>query len=78
MTGQVAFITGATGRIGSEICRSLTKEGANISICYHTKYKEAQSLWGEIISLGRETLLVKADNSKKDQVIFAIEKTKKY
>jgi len=77
LTGQVAFVTGATGGIGSEICRSLAKEGANISICYHTKYEEAQSLWGEITSLGREALLVQADVSKKDQVISAIEATRK-
>lgn len=77
LTGQVAFVTGATGGIGSEIYRSLAKEGANISICYYTKYEEAQSLWGEITSLGRESLLVQADVSKKDQVISAIEKTKK-
>ncbi len=78
LTGQVAFVTGATGGIGSEICRSLAKEGANIYICYHTKYEEAQSLWGEITSLEGEALLVQADVSKKGQVISAIEKTKKY
>jgi len=44
LTDQVAFITGATGGIGSEICRSLAKEGADISICYHTKHEEAQLL----------------------------------
>jgi 3-oxoacyl-[acyl-carrier protein] reductase len=78
LTGQVAFVTGATGGIGSEICRSLAKERANTSICYHTKYEEAQSLCGEITFLGREALLVQADVSKKDQVISAIEKIKKY
>ena len=77
LTGQVAFVTGATGGIGSEICRSLAKEGANISICYHKKYEEAQMLCKDIISLGRKALLVQADVSKKDQVISAIETTRK-
>ena len=77
LTGQVAFVTGATGGIGSEICRSLAKEGANISICYHTKYKEAQLLCKEIISLGRKALVVRTDVSNKEQVISVIEKTKK-
>ena len=77
LSGQVAFITGATGGIGSEICRSLAKEGANISICYHGKYEEAQKLYKEIISLGREALVVQADVSNKEQVFSAIEKTKK-
>jgi len=77
LTGQVALVTGATGGIGSEICRALAKEGADIVICYHTKYEEAQSLWGEITSLGREALLVQADVSKKDQVISAFEATRK-
>ena len=46
-------------------------------ICYHTKYEEAQSLWGEITSLGRKALLVRADLSKKDQVISAFEAARK-
>jgi len=58
LTGQIAFVTGATGGIGSEICRSFVKEGANVTICHHTKYEVAQSLWGEITSLGRKALLV--------------------
>ena len=49
LTGQVAFVTGATGGIGSGICKSLAKEGANISICYHTKYEEAQPLWARLL-----------------------------
>ena len=77
LTDQVAFITGATGGIGSEICRSLAKEGADISICYHTKHEEAQLLGKEITSLGRKALLVQADVSKKKQVISAIETTEK-
>lgn len=77
LNDQIAFITGATGGIGAEICRALAKEGANIAICYHTKYEKAQSLWGEITSLGREALLVQADVSKKDQVISAFEATRK-
>jgi len=78
LTDQVAFVTGATGGICSEICRSLTKEGANISICYHKKYKEAKLLYEEVISLGKKALVAQADVSKKEQVISAIEKTKKY
>ena len=77
LNNQVAFVTGATGGIGSEICRSLAKEGANITICYHSKYEEAQSLHQEIISLGREALLVQADVTKKEQVFSAIEATRK-
>lgn len=77
LNDQIAFVTGATGGIGAEICRALAKEGANIAICYHTKYEKAQSLWGEITSLGREALLVQADVSKKDQVISAFEATRK-
>jgi 3-oxoacyl-[acyl-carrier protein] reductase len=77
LTDQVAFITGATGGIGSEICRSLAKEGADISICYHTKHEEAQLLGKEITSLGRKALVVQADVSKKEQVISAIEATRK-
>jgi len=77
LTDQVAFITGATGGIGSEICRALAKEGADIAICYHTKHEEAQLLGKEITSLGRKALLVQADVSKKEQVISAIETTEK-
>jgi len=76
LTGQVDIVTGTTGGIGSEICRSLAKEGANISIYYHTKYEEAQLLWGKITSLGREALLVQGDVSKKIR-LFLLSKRQK-
>ncbi|MBA7573308.1 3-oxoacyl-[acyl-carrier-protein] reductase FabG [subsurface metagenome] len=76
LTNQVAFITGSTGGIGSEICKSLAKEGADVSICYHSKYEEAQSLFKEITSIGRKALVVKGDVSKKEDVISAIEMTR--
>ena len=58
LTDQVAFITGATGGIGSEICRSLAKEGADISICYYTKLEEAQLLCKEVTYLGKNAIEV--------------------
>ena len=77
LTNQVAFITGANGGIGSEICRSLAKEGANISICYYVDPEKAKLLYKEIVSLGRKALLVQADVTNKEQVISAIEATRK-
>jgi len=76
LAGQVAFVTGATGGIGSEICRSLAKEGADISICYHSKNEKAKMLYEEITSMGRKALIVQADVSDKAQVFSAVEKTR--
>jgi len=57
------FYNWTTGGIGSEICRSLAKEGADISICYHTKLEEVQLLCKEITSLGKNAIVVQADVS---------------
>ncbi len=48
LDGKVAFVSGGTGYIGSEICRSLSHHGATVIFTYHKNKKKADELTGEI------------------------------
>jgi len=75
LQGKVAVITGAGRGIGRAIVKMFALEGANIVINYSKSKKEAFSLADEINNDGRETLVVKADVSKADEVKKMIQKT---
>lgn len=45
--GKLAVVTGASGDIGSEICRTLAKDGCDICVHYCASEKSAQSLCAE-------------------------------
>ena len=48
LNGKVAFVSGGTGYIGSEICRALSHHGATVIFTYHKNKKKADELTGEI------------------------------
>ena len=60
LSGKVALVTGAAQGIGKAIALALAKEGANIVVC-DVNVEEAQRTAGEIKSLGRDTLAVRAN-----------------
>ncbi|MCK6257076.1 SDR family oxidoreductase [Fictibacillus sp. KIGAM418] len=62
MSGWV-LVTGASGGIGSSICRALAKNGFNLILHYHRSSRQARDLQQEVIAFGVETLLVQADLS---------------
>jgi len=64
---KIAIVTGATSGIGRAISISLAKFGANIVIVGRDLTR-AEKVSKEIKELGRETLIVKADVTKRDDV----------
>ena len=48
LQGKTALVTGASKRIGREICFALAREGVNIVIHYNSSREEAKKLWAEI------------------------------
>lgn len=45
---KTALVTGATGAIGSAICRRLARDGVRVAVGYRTDPRTAQSLAGEL------------------------------
>lgn len=65
---KVAFITGATVRLGREIALTLAKIGFDIVIHARSQTPDADTLLQEISDMGRKVLLLTADLAKADQV----------
>jgi len=61
LKGKTALITGASKRIGREICLALASEGVNIVIHYDRSRKEAQKLRSELTKYEVNSWVVKAD-----------------
>lgn len=68
LKGKCAIITGASRGIGKAIALKLASLGANIVINYRSNEKEALEVENEIKSMGVETLCIKGDISKSDEV----------
>ncbi len=66
LKGKTALVTGASKRIGREICLALGREGVNVVVHYNTSRDEAKKLSSEISDYKVSSWLVKADfgNSK--------------
>lgn len=48
LTGKNVFVSGGSGYIGSEICRTCAQYGANVFFSYYENQEAAQKLMGEI------------------------------
>ncbi|HVP35913.1 MAG TPA: SDR family NAD(P)-dependent oxidoreductase, partial [Terriglobales bacterium] len=60
LKGKTALVTGASKRIGREICLALASEGVNVVIHYNNSRKEAQKLCSELTEYEVNSWLVKA------------------
>jgi len=58
---KTALITGATGKIGREVCRTLADAGFGIALHYHEAEAKAAELVGELSSEGCVARLLRAD-----------------
>jgi len=74
LQGQVALISGSSRGIGKAIAHHLAKKGANIAINYHSQEETANQVMRDIIYAGTESIAIRADVSKEDDVRSLMQK----
>ncbi len=73
LNGRVALVTGGSRGIGRACAVKLAQAGADVIINYVTSEKAAREVGDEILALGRQASIVKADVSEQDDVASMIE-----
>jgi 3-oxoacyl-[acyl-carrier protein] reductase len=68
LTGRTALITGATGGIGSALCRRLAGQGAAIALTHLNDHRAAESLASDITTHGGTAIALEADLRDGDAV----------
>ena len=68
LEGKIALVTGAARGIGKGIALVLAEKGADIIINDKNMNYEGEALASQIHSMGRKTLLIEADKSKKPSI----------
>lgn len=61
LENKSVLITGADSGIGKAVALLFAKEGANISIMYHSDEEGATKVMNEIIALGRKSIILQGD-----------------
>lgn len=72
LSGKVALVTGGSRGIGRGIVLDLAQAGADVAINFFSSEEEAVKVAQEVKNLGRQSLIVRADVSKKEEVDFMI------
>ncbi|MCJ7526376.1 MAG: SDR family oxidoreductase [Candidatus Aminicenantes bacterium] len=70
LSGKIAFVSGGTGYIGSEICRTLARYGTKVIFSYYANESKAQTLMTEIPC----SVAVKLNLQDVNQITQSIEK----
>jgi len=74
---KVVVITGSSSGIGRTTALRFAKEGAKIVLNYHVNRKGGEETLDEVLKLGVEALLIKADISNPDDVKKMFEEVEK-
>src|SRR5215475_10992236 len=61
LAGQVAFVTGGSGDIGTAIAKALAASGADVIISYLGDTARAEATVGAVQGLGRRSIAVHLD-----------------
>jgi NAD(P)-dependent dehydrogenase (short-subunit alcohol dehydrogenase family) len=69
LTDKNALVTGSSKGIGAGIAKVFAKQGANVVINCSSSMDKADWVAGEIKGMGRKSMAIKADVSKKDEVL---------
>jgi 3-oxoacyl-[acyl-carrier protein] reductase len=72
LENKVALITGGSRGIGKEIALELSKNGVNIAISYISNEQMARTVIEEVRKNGVEGIMVKANVSKEEEVLYMI------
>lgn len=75
LENKSVLITGADSGIGKAVALLFAKEGANVSIMFHSDEEGAAKVMNEIISLGRKSIISQGDINDSDFCKKAVEKT---
>ncbi|NIQ06756.1 MAG: SDR family oxidoreductase [Candidatus Korarchaeota archaeon] len=75
LKGRKGIVTGSSRGIGRAIARGLAREGADVVINYHKSGEKAQKVAEKIRSMGRESLVIQADVTKKSAVKNMVKET---
>src|SRR3990172_10444373 len=78
LSGKYALVTGGSLGIGSGIAKALATQGANVAVNCVSSVDKCEWISGEIKGMGRDSIALQADVSKKSEVseMFKIIKEK--
>jgi pteridine reductase len=68
LEGQVALVTGSAKRIGRSVALRLASEGVNVVVNYRGSKDEAEEVVEQIAAMGRRSMAIQADVSRKKDV----------
>src|SRR6187399_2702145 len=77
LQGKVAVVTGASKGIGAQIAIRFAEEGAKVLVNYSSSKAGADKVVAAIKAAGGEAVAVKADVSKRADVVSLFAETKK-
>jgi len=72
---KVAIVTGGTGGLGRQICKSLVARGVKIVVCYHQQEKEAGKVAEWLAGQNGEAVAAQLDLSDEASIVHLVAET---